>query len=139
MNKLLPARKLGDYKPEHRRNTPYRPTRKQYERQEKRQSAAGISGEAVLFCALMLLMIITGVGLIGMYGKVVAVNYQVEQSNRELAKLVEENEYLSIEVKKLSSLERIENIAINELGLQYPEQRQWLFLSSRQKNTENTR
>lgn len=85
----------------------------------------------MLFCALILLLIITGVGLIGMHGRVVAINYRVQQVNREISRLQEEREYLNIEVKKLASLERIEHIAINELGMQYPEKRQWLLLSSR--------
>ena len=129
MNKLLPARRIGEYTPEHRGNTPYRSVRPKDERQVTSQSSA-LSGEAKLFYALILLLIITGVGLIGMHGRVVAINYQVGQVNREISQLVAEQEYLNIEVKKLASLERIENIALTELGLQYPENRQWLYLSS---------
>ena len=74
-----------------------------------------------------------------MYGRVVAINYQVEKVNGEISQLLTEKEYLNIEVKKLSSLERIEHIALTELGLQYPEKRQWLLLSSREKLTANLR
>ena len=74
-----------------------------------------------------------------MYGRVVAINYQVEKVNKEISQLLSEKEYLTIEVRKLSSLERIEHIALTELGLQYPEKRQWLLLSSREKISENPR
>ncbi len=129
MNKLLPARKIREYAPEHRRNTQHRPIEPRYERQVTSQNAA-LTAEAKLFYALILLLIITGVGLIGMHGRVVAINYQLEQTNREISQLLAEQEYLNIEARKLSSLERIENIALTELGLQYPENRQWLHLSS---------
>ena len=138
MNKLLPARKIGAYIPERRANTPYRPVRPNNQRQVACQNFT-ISSETKLFCALILLLVITGVGLIGMYGRVVAINYQVEQASREVSQLLAEQEYLNIEVKKLSSLERIENIAISELGLQYPDSRQWLLLSSREKLSDNPR
>ena len=36
-----------------------------------------------------------------------------------------------LEVKRLGSLDRIEAIAANELGLQYPEKQRWLFLSGK--------
>lgn len=140
MNKLLPARKLGEYTPERRGYAPYRPVRQQqHQRETATESTLAFSGEAMLFSALVLLLIIMGVGLIGMYGKVVAINYELQQTNREIGKVMEESEYLSIEVRKLSSLERIEHIAITELGLQYPEERQWLLLSARQSVTRNTR
>ncbi len=129
MNKLIPARKIREYTPEHRGNTQHRPVEPRYERKATSQSAA-LTAEAKLFYALILLLVITGVGLIGMHGRVVAINYQVEQTNREISHLLAEQESLKIEARKLSSLERIENIALTELGLQYPENRQWLHLSS---------
>ena len=138
MNKLLPAKRIGEYIPEHRGNTPYRSVKPRYERQVMSQSIA-LSGEAKLFCALILLLIITGVGLIGMHGRVVAINYKVEQANREISQLLSEKEYLNIEAGKLSSLERIEKIALTELGLQYPESRQWLLLSSQDTIKVNPR
>ncbi len=138
MNKLLPARKFGEYIPEHRGHTPYRSVKPKDERQVVSQSST-LTVEAKLFCALILLLIVTGVGLIGMHGRVVAINYQMERTNKEISQLLMEQEYLNIEAKRLSSLERIENIAITELGLQYPESRQWLLLSSREEIIKNPR
>ncbi len=83
----------------------------------------------MLICLIFCLIII-GVGLISQYSQVVAVNYQIQQTSKELDALQEERQHLQIEVKRLSSLERIEAIAKNELGLQYPENRQWLLISS---------
>ena len=95
------------------------------------QKLAGHPGESLLLCVLIFLLIAVSIGLIAQYSRVIAVNYQVQQVNREIAQLQEEKEHLAIEVRSLSALERIENIAVNELGLQYPEQKQWLRLSAR--------
>ena len=73
------------------------------------------------FYALLLCVLLVSVGLITQYSRVVAVKLQIHQVNREIAELQDEREHLRIEVKRLSSLERIEMIAKNELGPQYPE------------------
>jgi cell division protein FtsL len=86
---------------------------------------------SLLLCGILLCLVITSVGLIAQYGRLVAGSYQLHQMRREIYLLQEEKERLNIEVRRLSSLERIEEIAVNELGLQYPEKRQWLILSSR--------
>ncbi|MGI5875243.1 MAG: cell division protein FtsL [Dethiobacteria bacterium] len=87
--------------------------------------------EGFLFCGLILCLIIIGVSLISQYSRVLAVNYKIHRVSREISQLREEQEHLLIEVKRLSSLERIEEIAKNDLGLQYPEEKQWLFISAR--------
>ncbi len=95
------------------------------------QRLAGHPGESLLLCVLIFLLVTVSIGLIAQYSRVIAVNYQLQQVNRDIAQLQEEKEHLAIEVRSLSSLERIESIAVNELGLQYPEQKQWLRLSAR--------
>ncbi len=92
---------------------------------------AGNQAESMLLCVLIVLLIAVSIGLIAQYSRVIAVNYQLQQVERELAELQVEKERLAIDVRSMSSLERIQNIAVNELGLQYPEQKQWLRLSTR--------
>ena len=77
-------------------------------------------------CVLLFFILLTSVGLISQYSRVVAVKYQIHQVQQEIKTLQNEIVRLEIEVKSLSSLERIEMIAKNELGLQYPEKRQWI-------------
>ena len=98
-----------------------------------RYSFAGNPAESLLLCVLIFLLIAVSIGLIAQYSRVIAVNYQVQQVDREISQLQEEKERLALEVRSLSSLERIETIAVNELGLQYPEQKQWLRLSAREE------
>lgn len=86
--------------------------------------------ESLLLVCLIFCLIVIGVGLISQYSRVVTINYQIQQTTREINGLHEERQHLEIKVKRLGSLERIETIAKNDLGLQYPENRQWLFISS---------
>jgi cell division protein FtsL len=97
----------------------------------KRRRKPAVSRENLLFCGLIVCLIITSIVLINQYSRVLAVNYQIQQVGREISQLKEEQQHLLIEVKRLGSLERIEQIARNDLGLQYPEKTQWLVVSAR--------
>ncbi|HHT47084.1 MAG TPA: cell division protein FtsL [Firmicutes bacterium] len=108
----------------------YVPGQKSFDLPRPRERRIPVHRESLLLCSMLLCLIIIGVGLITQYGHIVAGNYRLHQMRREIALLQEENEQLLLEVKRLGSLDRIEAIAANELGLQYPEKRQWLFLSA---------
>ncbi|RJX29026.1 MAG: cell division protein FtsL [Dethiobacter sp.] len=119
------------YFPEQKSRSNFVPEPGRYDFPSARPKRVYSPRESMLLCGLLLCLIIISVGIISQYGRIVAGNYQLQQMRREITLLQEEREYLRIEVKRLSSLERIETIAINELGLQYPEKRQWLILSAR--------
>lgn len=84
---------------------------------------------SLTLCGLLLCLLLVSVGLISQYSQVVAVKLQIHQVQKEIEELQSEIEHLHIEVHRLSSLERIEMIAKNDLGLQYPEKRQWLRIA----------
>lgn len=130
---MLAARKPAEFIPEIRKNTAFRPARQNFKRHNPWQKPV-ISREVVLCGALILILIIIGAGLVGTYGRVLAVNYQVQQAKMEISRLQDERAYLSLEIEKMSSLGRIEYIAKTELGLQYPQKRQWLFLSTNRES-----
>lgn len=82
-----------------------------------------------MFYGLLFCLLLISVGLISQYSQVVAVKLNIYQVQKEIAALQGGIEHLHIEVNRLSSLERIEAIAKNDLGLQYPEKRQWLHVA----------
>lgn len=108
----------------------YVPGQKSFDLPRPRERRIPVPRESLLLCGMLLCLIMIGVGLITQYGQIIAGNYRLHQMRSEIALLQEENEQLLLEVKRLGSLDRIEAIAANELGLQYPEKRQWLFLSA---------
>lgn len=84
-----------------------------------------------LFLSIMVVsLIITGVAFISQYGMVLSKNHQIQHTTQEISRLEEEKDNLRLQVRQLSSLERIETIAIDELGMQYPEDKQWLMISA---------
>lgn len=90
--------------------------------------------EAAFLFVLILCLMATSVALITQYSSVIAVNYEIQQVNREISQLQEEKAQLQAEAEELRSLERIEAIASQELGLKYPDQKEWLFLSAADRN-----
>lgn len=88
-----------------------------------------VQWNSLMFYGLLLCLLLISVGLISQYGQVVAVKLQIYQVQKEIVELQGGIEQLHIEVNRLSSLERIEMIAKNDLGLQYPEKRQWLHIA----------
>ncbi len=111
-----------------KKNNPPRPN--SFDPPLPRERRIPIPREGALLCGLLLCLIIISVGLITQYGQIVAGNYALHRMRNEIALLREENEQLLLDVRGLNSLDRIETIAVNELGLQYPEKRQWLILSA---------
>ena len=133
MNKLLVKESYrAGYLPEQKTRSGYvLPETGKYNVPSVKTKGAALPRESKLLCGLLLCLIIISVGIISQYGLTVYGSYQLDKMRRELILLEEERESLLIQVKSLSSLERIEAIAIHELGLQYPEERQWLILSAR--------
>lgn len=85
----------------------------------------------VKIVTLVIFVFLVSVLLIAQYCCFIALNLKIDHVQSDIARLQEEKSSLEMEVKKLSSLERLEMIALEELGLQYPEERQWLVLTSR--------
>ncbi|HUI68380.1 MAG TPA: cell division protein FtsL [Nitrospirota bacterium] len=70
---------------------------------------------------LIMLLIVSGLILyVGGKVKIVRLGYQLEALERERRELERENRSLRIEVSSLSSPARIEEIAINRLGMIHP-------------------
>jgi len=129
---LIAKENLGTaYYQEQRLRNSHAPREKSYDLPHARPKSVRSNWGSLFLCGILLCLVMTSVGLIAQYGRLVAGSYHVQQMQREIYQLQEERDHLLIEVKRLSSLERIEEIAVNELGLQYPEKRQWLILSAR--------
>ena len=86
--------------------------------------------KAIIVGSIVFVFIVLSL-FIAQYSNYVALKLEIDRVKGEIADLQEEKNSLEIEVEKLSSLERIELIALEELGLKYPEEQQWLVLTSR--------
>jgi cell division protein FtsL len=121
VNSLIVARKTPQHIPEH-----YLSPQKKSLPRHKRQSK-----EHIIFCLMLVLVLAAVVLLITQYSQTVFASYRINKLERKIQLLNEEQNRLEVEVAKLGSLERIERVAVEELGLQYPDLNQLRLLEAR--------
>lgn len=83
----------------------------------------------VMLLSALGVIAMTAVLLVAHYAYIVQLNYHLDRSYRELQVLQEEQQHLKLEIASLSSPERLEHIATEEIGLQYPRDNQIIFLA----------
>jgi cell division protein FtsL len=60
--------------------------------------------------------------------QVVNLGYRLSEAHRQHAKLVDENKKLHLEMARLRAPERVEQIALRQLGLKHPDKDQIVLL-----------
>jgi len=68
--------------------------------------------------------------LVAHYTTMISVNYQIDRSRSELRSLQDRQQHLKLEIASLRSPERLERIALEEIGMQYPQQSQFIILTA---------
>lgn len=116
--KILPAPSYYDLQ---------RTRRKSYARKEYKARLAAAKlrmlGMAVLAAFLAII-------LVALSAAVVQLNYRLEARTEELRALQDTGQHLKLEAAALRSPERLEKIALEEIGLQYPAQAQLIILTA---------
>lgn len=75
----------------------------------------------LMLTGLVLAGLLTGILVIYYYSQVFALGYRIHCLKKELALLRVENHHLAEEIYRLSSLDRVEYLAINKLGMVRPD------------------
>ncbi len=107
--------------------------------EEKKQQVAvqGVGPQTKLklvgmvFCCFLLAL-----AVVVQYSRVVGTTREISGREREIAQIQDNNRRLQLEVSRLSSLQRIEEIAVNELGMRRPESGQVVIVSEENQNIE---
>jgi len=88
--------------------------------------------KSVKFRTVLLIVIgfMLGLTVILRYAYIVENKYQLESMKKELIKIERENQTLKVQLTKLKSLDRIENIATSELGMIEPDIDNIIFIKS---------
>lgn len=68
------------------------------------------------------ILVALALALTARYAAIAKINFEISQLDKELAELRAENERLEIQISRLSSLKRIEEIATNRLGMKKPQE-----------------
>ncbi|HOB34435.1 MAG: cell division protein FtsL [Firmicutes bacterium] len=110
--------KVYDY-PSQRSQTVSRPRIKTRLRVNSRLAARVMAG--VLIVAMALLVVYR-------YGQINQLNMEIRKDTNTLKALADEKKHLEITYSQLTALDRLEEIAIKELGLQHPHSEQVRFV-----------
>jgi cell division protein FtsL len=101
-------------------------------KRKKRQGSA--SGRwwsnRVLFglIALILWSMVSGFTYVWCQTQVVNLGYRLSEAHRQHTKLVDENKKLHLELARLRAPERVEQVAVRQLGLKHPKKDQIVVL-----------
>lgn len=75
----------------------------------------------VLYAGIFLVAFLLGLGLTLRYVQVTATGYKIVQMKKDLKALEGENQGLQMKIDNLQSLDRIEAVAVNKLGMVKPD------------------
>lgn len=95
-----------------------------------KQQNARVAAVKLRMLGMAVLAAFLAVILVAQSAAVVQINYRLEARNQELRALQDEGQHLKLETASLRSPERLERIAIEEIGLQYPAQAQLVILTA---------
>lgn len=90
--------------------------RKSKIRMRKRHKGAS---DTILCVAILVAL---ALALTARYAAIAKINFEISRLDKDLAELRAENERLEIQISRLTSLERIEEIAMNKLGMKKPQE-----------------
>ena len=80
--------------------------------------------------AVVFIFGLASVALIAHYTYMIQVNYQIDRSLHELNSLQKAQQHLKLEIASLRSPDRLERIALDEIGMKYPDQDQFIILTA---------
>jgi cell division protein FtsL len=103
-------------------------TRKKFYARKQHQARLAVKKMRMLGMAV--LVAILAVVLVSLSAAVVQLNYRLEARTGELRALQDAGRHLKLKSASLRSPERLEKIALEEIGLQYPAQAQVVILTA---------
>jgi cell division protein FtsL len=97
---------------------------------EKKRSRARRAARKLGMLGTVAAAALVAILLVAHYTYVVQLTYQIDYRSAELRALQEEQQHLKLDIASLRSPERLEKIALEELGLKYPDQDQFIILTA---------
>lgn len=87
---------------------------------QQRRSVAGTNASLVRRVMLGLLIVGLALLVVYRYGQISQINMELNNLNRTRNAIVDEHRHLEITAARLTALDRLERIGLEELGMQYP-------------------
>lgn len=71
-------------------------------------------------CLFLLVMFLSAIQLVSHYNKINHISREIVRHERQLNEFHDKKAHLKLQIANLRTLKRIEDIAVNELGMIYP-------------------
>jgi cell division protein FtsL len=97
---------------------------------ERRANNSQLAVKRMAMLGVLFVVVLTALSLVAQFVFVVQANYEIGRASRELQNLQEQAQHLKIEIASLRSPDRLEKIALEEIGLQYPNHNQFIILTA---------
>ncbi len=104
------------------------------ERQEKRQGRKAAFSKRVRVCAALVALFAVAIGLLFTNAMIIEKSSTVSKMQEELNSLTEPNNQTVLDFEKNLDLKKIEEIAINELGMKRPDKYQIVYVDVKQSD-----
>lgn len=95
-----------------------------------KQHKLNVAVKKMKMFAVVFIFGLASVALIAHYTYMIQVNYQIDRSLHELNSLQKAQQHLKLEIASLRSPDRLERIALDEIGMKYPDQDQFIILTA---------
>lgn len=95
-----------------------------------RQRIAFLAAKRTKMLGVVAVLALMAISLVAHYTYVLQLNYKIDRSLHELHALQDTQQHLKLEIASLRSPDRLEKIAMEEIGLQYPDQDQFIILTA---------
>ncbi len=100
------------------------------EAKNRKQSKLCVAARKLKMLAAVFVLALFSLALISHYTHMIQVNYQIEKSLKDLYSLQKTNQHLKLEIASLRSPDRLERIAVSDIGMKYPDQDQFVILTA---------
>lgn len=100
--------------------------------QRKRAKGSRVNVQNVRRVMAGLLIVAMAIIVVYRYGEISALNMELNSISNTHSALVDEGRHLEITMAQLTDLNRLEQVAVDELGLQYPHPDQVKFVGENQ-------
>jgi len=133
---LLVAPELKDYYQPETAGNRLRRCSKQRIINKRAVKSKRIVKERLLFVGVILLCFFLGLYYTTLSAVVARQGYQLEKLQNEIKNIQTENERLEVVVARLSSLDRVEKVATEKLGMGKPDYQQVVFMPAKAESNE---
>lgn len=129
---MMPAEQWYEYQDNYKRyGFDMKPKRKPIEKQKKKSSVTTRDRIAMIFLTIVIGALCVSVIITSAYSA--SIKYEINNIIKDNAKITGEIENLTVKLNKANNIQTIENRAIADLGMIYPDPNEFIYVKSEEE------